>query len=61
METKHGDLTKLPKKVKFLLKKYLSFAEQHLSEKEVKAVLDRAATYAREHFQQESSDESDSQ
>lgn len=73
METKHGDLTKLPslferalslslkpKKMKFLFKKYLAFAEQHLSEKEVKVVLDKATVYAREHFQQDS-DESDEQ
>ncbi len=44
METKHGDLTRLPglferalslnlkpKKTKFLFKKYLTFTEQHLS------------------------------
>lgn len=60
METKYGDKTKVPgiferalslnlkiKKTKFILKKYLKFAEDHLSQKDVQIVLDRAAKYAK--------------
>lgn len=73
MEVKYGDTTRVPtlfqrqlslalkpKKMKFIFKKYIKFAEDHLTEKDVQEVLKKATAYAANNIEGEGDSENDS-